>query len=77
MDNNYFEAVEVCPYCMSENIYPMHDTEKSGYIVICNHCEKEIFLCDECFHSEDNEERKCDWYETKYGGKCFRGIAKQ
>lgn len=73
----YTEAVEVCPHCMSENIYEMWDTEKDGYIARCKHCGKEIFLCDECSHSEDNEEKKCDWCETECGGKCFRGIIKE
>lgn len=73
MKNNYFEAVEFCSYCMSENIYPMYDVAKNGYVVKCKYCGKEIFLCDECFHAEDNKGQKCDWYETKCGGKCFRG----
>lgn len=76
MENNYYEAVEICPHCMSENIYPMYDVEKDGYVAKCKYCGKEIFLCDECTHSEDNTERYCDWCETDCGGKCFRGITK-
>lgn len=69
----YFEAVELCPHCGRENIYPMYDPEKSGWVTTCNHCGKEILLCDECLHSEGNEERKCSWCCTDFGGKCFRG----
>lgn len=72
--NEYFEASEICPHCMGENIYPMYDVEKDGYIAKCKHCGKEILLCDECLHSEDNPLRKCDWIETEIGGgRCFRG----
>ena len=28
----YIEAVEVCPHCMGENVYPNWDVEKQGYI---------------------------------------------
>ena len=74
--NGYFEAVEVCPHCDSENIYPMWDVNVKGYVAICNHCGKEIFLCDECMHMEDNESMSCDWCKTKCGGKCFRGTTR-
>lgn len=70
---NYFEAVEVCPHCDSENIYPMWNVEKTGYIVTCKHCGKEIFLCDECLHAADNKTGKCDWQKIERCGKCFRG----
>lgn len=73
MENNYFEAVEMCPHCDSENVYPMWDANVSGYVAVCEHCGAEIMLCDECYHSEDNQEQKCDWCATKCGGKCFRG----
>lgn len=71
----YYEAVEVCPHCMSENVYPMWDTEVSGFVAVCKHCGKEIFLCDECLHTilEDGEVHDCDWCQTKCGGKCHRG----
>lgn len=73
MNNNYFEAVEVCPHCMSENVYPMWDVEKSGFVAVCKHCGKEILLCDECIHMNDN----CDWCETECGGKCHRGETRE
>lgn len=73
MDNNYFEAVEVCPHCDSENVYPMWNTEESGFVAVCKTCGKEIFLCDECRHAEDNPCMNCDWCKTECGGKCFRG----
>ena len=69
----YYEAIEMCPHCDNENIYPMWDVEKNGYIAKCNHCGEEIFLCDECMHAEDNKGMDCNWCETKNGGKCFRG----
>ena len=79
MNNNYFEAVEVCPHCMSENIYPMWDTEKLGFVAVCKSCGKEIFLCDECIHVdiENGVEHDCDWCETKCGGKCRRGETRE
>ena len=74
--NDYFEAVEVCPHCMGENIYPMWETEISGFVAICKHCKEEILLCDECKHTilEDGEVHNCDWCKTDTGGKCHRGI---
>lgn len=76
MDKNYFEAVEVCPYCDKENAYPMWDVDVKGFVAICNHCGKEIMLCDECMHRDDNEEMRCNWCKTECGGKCFRGTTK-
>lgn len=70
------EAVEVCPYCIGENVYPNYKAWRNGYIVHCQHCGKQIFLCDECTHADDNEAHKCDWCETANGNKCFRGIIK-
>lgn len=72
MINEYYEAVEVCPHCMSENVYPMWNTEVSGFVAICKHCGEEILLCDECRHT-DEEVHNCDWCETECGGKCHRG----
>ena len=77
MNNNYFEAVEVCPYSMSENVYPMWDVEKSGFVAVCEHCGKEIFLCDECQHMDGYTSHNCDWCETKCGGKCHRGETRE
>ena len=33
MSKNYFEAVEMCPFCESENTYPMWDVNTKGYTV--------------------------------------------
>lgn len=77
LNNNYFEAVEICPYCMSENVYPMWDVEKSGFVAVCEHCGNEILLCDECLHMDDNNARNCDWCETECGGKCHRGETRE
>ena len=76
MDKNYCEAIEVCPHCDKENVYPMWDVDVKGFVAICNHCGKEIMLCDECMHRDDNENMHCDWCKTECGGKCFRGITK-
>lgn len=77
-DDNYFEAVEVCPHCDSENVYPMWNTEVSGFVAVCKHCDKEILLCDECQHAieEDGEVHDCNWCKTECGGKCHRGCTK-
>ena len=74
----YFEAVEVCPHCMSENTYPMWNTEVSGFVAVCEYCGKEIFLCDECQHTilQDGEVHDCDWCKTECGGKCHRGTTR-
>lgn len=77
-EEHYYEAVEVCPHCMNENVYPMWNTEVSGFVATCQHCEKEIFLCDECQHTvlEDGEPHDCDWCKTECGGKCHRGTCR-
>ena len=41
------EAVEVCPFCDQENVYPNWDVNKQGYVARCQHCGKLIMLCDE------------------------------
>lgn len=79
MNNNYFEAVEVCPHCESENVYPMWDVNAKGFVAVCKHCGKEILLCDECIHHEDGLNANgmgCNWCKTKCGGKCFRGTTR-
>ena len=77
-EDGYFEAVEVCPHCGNENVYPMWDTEVSGFVAVCKHCGKEIFLCDECQHTilEDGEVHDCDWCQIECGGKCHRGCTR-
>lgn len=71
------EAVEACPYCEGENVFPNYDAKKDGYIVVCQQCGRQIFLCDECLHADDNPTQKCDWRQLENGcGQCFRGIAK-
>lgn len=71
--DKYFEAVEVCPFCESENIYPLWDVTKMGYVAQCGTCGERVMLCDECMHADDNIERKCDWTENGWpSGVCFR-----
>lgn len=74
-ESDYFEVVEVCPHCGEENIYPMWNTEDSGFVAVCKHCGAEIMLCDECQHTVlvDGEIHNCDWCKTECGGKCHRG----
>lgn len=69
MKENYTEAVEVCPHCECENVYQNWDVSKQGYVVICQGCGKEIMLCDECLHADDNPGQKCNWSKEK---GCFR-----
>ena len=79
LKTEYFEAVEMCPHCESENVYPNWDVNEKGFVATCNNCGKEIFLCDECIHHEDGLNEGCcgcDWHKTEYGGKCFRGITR-
>ena len=63
-------VVEFCPHCDMENEFEW-DIETQGYVSKCQHCGKKLMLCDECFHSDDNPEMKCDWRD-KCGGICFR-----
>lgn len=74
------QAVEFCPHCESENVFPDWDTEKQGYTAKCQHCGETIILCDECLHADDNTGRGCDWHEKVHGnetwGICFRGMTK-
>lgn len=74
------EAVECCPFCEGESVFPNWDVETQGYIAKCQHCSEVIFLCDECLHAEDNTGGRCDWHEEEHDGEtwgiCFRGTAK-
>lgn len=63
-----YEVVETCPHCDEENVM-LWNVELCGYVAYCNHCGKKMMLCDECFHSDDNSDHKCDWSEDK---GCFR-----
>lgn len=67
------EVVKCCPHCEAENTYHNYDVRKEGYVVKCKKCGREIFLCDECFHNEDNPSRKCDWTDGEMFSICFRG----
>lgn len=69
-----WEVVEPCPYCGYDNLWENLDPIKSGYVAVCQKCGKEIMLCDECTHSDDNTEQKCDWKECEHceSGTCFR-----
>lgn len=67
-----YECVEVCPYCMGENVYVGIDPVKVKYKMQCQHCGKEIALCDECLHADDNETMYCNWHEEGSCGVCFR-----
>ena len=73
------EAVECCPHCGAENVYQEIDPVACGYIQKCQGCGKKIFLCDECYHADDNPYMKCDWHpimdgDKGIGGECFRGM---
>lgn len=77
-ENILTEAVEVCPYCEGENVYPNWDVKTQGYIAKCQHCGEEIMLCDECLHADDNPGKFCDWHEATnlknyVESICFRG----
>ena len=67
------EAVELCPYCMAENVYPNWNVNQQGYIAKWFPFAEWIFLCDECMHADDNLGQECDWHETEFGSECFRG----
>ncbi len=67
------KVAEVCPYCDGENIYEENTIESGNYIATCKHCKKEIFLCDECLHADDNTAQDCDWREENGCSVCKRG----
>lgn len=70
---DYFEAVENCPHCGEPSIFPLWDVEKRGYVARCQTCGKEMMLCDECLHSDDNPSMTCDWTDNGTEcGTCFR-----
>ncbi len=67
-------ATEACPHCGHENFFIFYNPEKERkWKKKCMSCGREIMLCDGCLHSEDNQAQHCDWCETPYGGKCWRG----
>ena len=66
------EAVDVCPHCEHENVYPEWDAQRDGYVARCQECGKLIMLCDECLHADDNAGGMCDWRELNGEGICFR-----
>ena len=72
-----YDVYEYCADCEHDNIYENYDPIANGYKARCMSCGREIMLCDECFHAEDNLSQNCDWHgETKNGldyGECFRG----
>ena len=74
LNDYYFEAVEVCPHCLQENIYPMWNVKEKGFVASCEGCGAEIFLCDECMctDKENGVTHDCDWCD----GKCRRGVIK-
>lgn len=63
------EAVEMCPDCGRENVYPNWKPE-DGWRQKCQNCGEMILLCDECLHADDNSGRICDWDNITC--KCFR-----
>ena len=73
METIQTEAVENCPHCGCDNIFINWDVETQGYVATCWQCGREIFLCDECLHADDNPGRECDWSERIVGGKCTGG----
>ena len=74
-----YGASEYCNNCETEIFLPGWKRE-DGFVVTCQNCGSQIFLCDQCLHEDDNPEQKCDWHEeTRDGVKyscCFRGCHK-
>lgn len=72
--NQNWEVVEPCPYCGHDNLWENLDPVANGYVAVCQECGEEIMLCDECLHSDDNPDQKCDWQKCDgcKGGTCFR-----
>lgn len=72
MSDCWFEDVDICPHCDTENDFLISE-EKLTYTGICNGCNRQIFLCDLCFHSDDNLSQKCDWHMEGDDSVCMRG----
>lgn len=71
MNKNY-DIIETCPHCDGYINITTDDSSYAinhNYKIICPFCGKEIFLCDECMHAEDNPTANCNWSERG----CFRG----
>jgi len=73
---NDWGQTEVCPHCECESFYSHWDPVEKGYIAKCQHCGKEMMLCDACTHAEDNPNHKCDWHKENGMSVCFRGTHK-
>ena len=58
---------EFCHHCEHENAFLL--VKENEYKRNCQHCGREIMLCSKCYEKYG----KCDWTETKTGGKCFMG----
>lgn len=69
---------ETCPHCGAENEIENYDIKKKGFVIKCQECGAEMFLCNECW-DEDNPNEYCNWHEETINGRrcgvCLRGIA--
>lgn len=70
---NDWGQTEVCPHCECESYFQYWDPVEKGYVAKCQHCGKEMMLCDACLHAEDNPYQKCDWHKEDGMSVCFRG----
>ena len=73
MDNIYFEAVETCPHCEKENVYPMWDANIKGFVAVCKYCGK--YKCPPpcpSYQGESAERGKPIGICRKCGGYIYR-----
>lgn len=65
-----YEVVEVCPHCDAE-VVMRWDVDEDGFKAFCPYCGKELMLCDECMHADDNPNMDCtEPCFRKKTGKC-------
>lgn len=62
------ENTEFCSECESEQTI-IRDIDLYGYVAYCSKCGTKLMLCDRCMHSNDYNDKRCDFGDTKY---CWR-----
>ncbi|MDO5397563.1 MAG: hypothetical protein Q4G33_06510 [bacterium] len=64
-------VVERCPFCENE-IEIRWNVKTEGYKIFCPYCGKQLLLCDECLHAEDNTRHICTYNASV--GVCMRCV---
>lgn len=63
-------VVELCPNC-SREVEMRWNTKEDGYKAFCPYCGKELMLCDDCLHRDENDsetDKSCNY--DRQSGNC-------